>query len=78
MYMYNPASKREEDKGKCSSNLIYSFYKAEYSTDYTPYSICPMGLSSSTPGAIKLVLGSPVAFAAEQRAIVGELYDESI
>src|SRR6478735_3563243 len=40
---------------------------------HTPYSTWPMGLSSSMPGAIKFVLGSPVALAAEQRAIVGEL-----
>lgn len=40
---------------------------------HTPYSTWPMGLSSSVPGAIKFVLGSPVALAAEQRAIVGEL-----
>ena len=32
-----------------------------------------MGLSSSIPGAMKFVRGSPVALAAEQRAIVGEL-----
>lgn len=32
-----------------------------------------MGLSSSIPGAMKFVLGSPVALAAEHRAMVGEL-----
>lgn len=41
---------------------------------HAPYSTWPMGLSSSTPGAIRFVLGSPVALATEQRAIVGELH----
>jgi hypothetical protein len=40
---------------------------------YAPYAIWPIGLSSSMPGAIKFVRGSPVSLAAEQRAIVGEL-----
>jgi hypothetical protein len=40
---------------------------------YTPYATCPIGLSSPMPGAIKFVSGLPVALAAEQRAIVGEL-----
>lgn len=41
---------------------------------YGPYATWPIGLSSSMPGARKLVRGSPVSLAAEQRAIVGELY----
>lgn len=42
---------------------------------HAPYSTWPMGLSSSIPGAIKFVRGSPVALAAEQRAMVGELLE---
>ncbi len=40
---------------------------------YAPYAIWPCGLSSSMPGAMKFVRGSPVSLAAEQRAMVGEL-----
>src|SRR5687767_9042986 len=39
---------------------------------YAPYATWPIGLSSSMPGAMKFVRGSPVSLAAEQRAIVGE------
>lgn len=42
---------------------------------YVPYATCPIGLSSSIPGAIRLVRGSPVSLAAEQRAMVGELLE---
>lgn len=40
---------------------------------HAPYATWPIGLSSSMPGAMKFVRGSPVSLAAEQRAIVGEL-----
>lgn len=39
-----------------------------------PYSTCELG----SPGAWKFVSGLPVSFAAEQRAIVGELYALSV
>jgi hypothetical protein len=54
-----------------SSGFLYRHQLPLYL--YTPYATCPIGLSSSIPGAMKFVLGSPVALAAEQRAIVGEL-----
>lgn len=63
-----------------SSNPLYHgpkgsllYLGAPATLRHAPYATWPMGLSSSMPGAIKFVLGSPLALAAEHRAIVGEL-----
>lgn len=60
----------EQPRSNKEINLLLLLF---YSALYDPYETCPIGLSSSIPGAIRFVLGSPVALEAEQRAIVGEL-----
>lgn len=66
-----PSSCNTYSAPRCFLSNSFRFFHPGFV--YTPYATWPIGLSSSIPGAIKLVRGSPVSFAAEQRAIVGEL-----
>ena len=61
---------RHERPRRLKETLLSGLHRSPHA----PYWTWPIGLSSSMPGAIKFVLGSPDALAAEHRAIVGELH----
>jgi hypothetical protein len=78
--MYNTMLVASSDKRKPSHETQFILFILTSSLHsaalYDPYATWPIGLfSSPKPGAMKSVNGLPVALAAEQRAIVGELDD---